>query len=102
MPCEWSTARALANAKLLVTDTQEELIMINQQPTDTTQGDLSQGTPGSRNSADSQKKTSKMQPKAGKATRTGAEPGESHGDNRAGPEGRPGADPKNPGDFGHH
>jgi hypothetical protein len=101
-PCKCLMARALDKAKLLIADTREESIMINQQPTDRTQGDLSQGTSDSRNSAESQKKTSKIQPKGGKARGTGTEAGESRGDDRAGREARPGTDPKNPGDFGHH
>jgi hypothetical protein len=63
--------------------------MINQQPTDKTQGDLSQGSADSRNRAENPKKTSKTHHQGGKAkgTRT---------------EARPGSNPKNPGDFGHH
>jgi hypothetical protein len=76
--------------------------MINQQPTDPTQGDLSPGSADRRNSTDGPKKTSKTQHKGGKAKGTGTEASESHGDNHAGPEARPGSDPKNPGDFGHH
>jgi hypothetical protein len=64
--------------------------MTNHQSSDPTQGDLSQGTADRRNSAD---KAGTTDPRAQNANATKASEGA---------ENRPGSDPKNPGDFGHH
>jgi hypothetical protein len=72
--------------------------MTNPQSSDPTQGDLSQGTADRRNSSD-KAGTSGRRGKNAEATKAGNAAPERGG---GGPENRPGSDPKNPGDFGHH
>jgi hypothetical protein len=80
----------------------EAMILIKQQQSDTTQGDLSQGAADGRNAADTAKERRKP-PRTGPNTKAaGAKPRQSGEADRAGPEDRPGSNPKNPGDFGHH
>jgi hypothetical protein len=72
--------------------------MTNHPSNDPTQGDLSQGTADRRNSAGKPGATDQKAKNPG-ATQAG---NTAHQRQGGGPEDRPGSDPKNPGDFGHH
>jgi hypothetical protein len=72
----------------------EVLVMADQQ-----QGDSTQGTAGSGDGAPRPLKTHPARP--GEKADAGSNSGASVPGSNAGPQGRPGSDPKNPGDFGH-
>jgi hypothetical protein len=66
---------------------------------DQQQGDSTLGTAGSGDGAPGPLKTHPVRP--GEKADAGTNSGTSVSGSNAGPEGRPGSDPKNPGDFGH-
>jgi hypothetical protein len=75
--------------------------MVNPQHTDAAKGDLGQGKTASDNSESAQK-ASKLARKRGTPEIAEGGPGKVDLADRGSPEDRPGSDPKNPGDFGHH